>query len=215
MKGLKIKICGMREPWNIREISTLLPDYLGYIFHPGSKRYAGDLSPDIRTEISAFIKTVGVFVNETEEKLVRICSEYGIGTVQLHGNESPDYCERLAEKGLRIIKVFHIKDKLDSNSMQPFGDTCSYFLFDTATDSFGGSGAQFDWGLLEDYTLEIPFLLSGGIGMEDAGKVLSIDHPMLFGIDVNSRFELSPGIKDPESCEAFIKTIRSSPKIKS
>ena len=212
MKGLKIKVCGMREPDNIRAVSALLPDYMGFIFHPGSKRYAGNLTPDIRAEIPAFIKKVGIFVNENEEKLVRICSSYGIGTIQLHGDESPEYCEKLAEKGLRIIKVFHINDRLDSNMMQHFQEACSYFLFDTATENFGGSGDQFDWGLLDDYTLDIPFILSGGIGMEDAGKIRSMVHPMFFGVDINSRFEISPGIKDPESCEAFIKTIRSFAK---
>ena len=208
MKGLKIKICGMREPENIRNISGLLPDYMGFIFYPESRRFAGGLSPEIRAEIPVFSKKVGVFVNENTEKLIETCSTYGIGTVQLHGDESPEYCEELAENGLRILKVFGIGDSMDSSAMKPFQETCNYFLFDTATDRFGGSGNKFDWGLLEEYTLEIPFFLSGGILPDDAKMILKLEHPMLFGIDINSRFEISPGIKDVELCESFINGIR-------
>ena len=209
MKGLKIKVCGMREPDNIRTISALLPDYLGFIFYPASKRYAGDLSPEIRAEIPAFVKKVGVFVNENEDKLITTCSAYGIGTVQLHGDESPEFCEKLAEMGLRIIKVFSIGGSLDTGKILPYRESCSYFLFDTDTDTYGGSGKQFEWGLLKDYTLEIPFFLSGGIGGEDAEKIRNLAHPMLFGVDINSRFETSPGIKDAGLCESFINAIRA------
>ena len=209
MKGLKIKVCGMREPENISTVSALLPDYLGFIFYTGSKRYAGDMSPDIRAEIPAFVKKVGVFVNEKEDKLLQTCTTYGIGTVQLHGEESPEYCEHLAESGLRIIKVIRIGKHLHTTDLIPYRDVCSYFLFDTDTDAYGGSGKQFDWGLLKDYTLEIPFFVSGGIGPDDAGKLRNLAHPMFFGVDINSRFETSPGIKDDGLIEGFIQTIRA------
>lgn len=208
MTGLRIKVCGMREPDNIREVSDLLPDYLGFIFHPGSKRYAGELAPDIRAEIPAFVKKVGVFVDEDEEKLAGICSSYGIGTVQLHGDESSEYCKKLAENGLRIIKVFHIGDALDTVGMLPYTESCSYFMFDTDTEAYGGSGEQFDWGLLKDYTLDVPFFLSGGIGVGDVEKIRNLAHPMFFGADINSRFEISPGVKDAGMCERFINAIR-------
>jgi phosphoribosylanthranilate isomerase len=210
MKGRKIKICGMRDPDNILEISSLLPDYIGFIFYPGSLRFAGNLPPEIRAEIPAFIKKVGVFVNEDEEKLVETCSAYGIGTVQLHGDESPGYCENLVEKGLRIIKVFNIGKNLNTNIMEPFQEACSYFLLDTASAEHGGSGQKFDWNLLEEYDLEIPFFLSGGIGPDDARMIREMEHPMLFGVDINSLFETSPGFKDMELCEKFIGRIRGT-----
>lgn len=210
MKGKKIKVCGMREPDNIRDISGLLPDYMGFIFYQGSKRFAGGLPTEIRADLPSFVKKVGVFVNEDKKRLLETCSAYGIGTVQLHGDESARYCENLVENGLRIIKVFSVDKALDTNAMRPFHEACSYFLFDTSADEFGGSGEKFDWNLLKDYDLEIPFFLSGGIGPDDARMIRELEHPMLFGVDINSRFETSPGIKDIELCEKFIGRIRGT-----
>lgn len=210
MKGKKIKICGMRDPENIIDISGLLPDYMGFIFYRGSKRFAGNMPREIRAEIPAFVKKVGVFVNEDEERLLETCSEYGIGTVQLHGNESERYCENLVENGLRIVKVFSVDSALNTDVMKPFQEACSYFLLDTASEEFGGSGQKFDWNLLKDYDLEIPFFLSGGIGPDDARMIRELEHPMLFGVDINSLFETSPGIKDLGLCEEFIGRIRGT-----
>lgn len=199
----------MREPDNIRAVSAVLPDYMGFIFYPASKRYAGDMPADIRSDIPAFVRKVGVFVDEDEDRLTGICTAYGIGTVQLHGDESPEYCEKIVEEGLRIIKVFRIGKNLDTQKIVPYQESCSYLLFDTDSDAYGGSGEQFDWELLKDYTLEIPFFLSGGIGPEDAEKIRKLAHPMFFGIDINSRFESSPGLKDAGLCERFINAMRT------
>jgi phosphoribosylanthranilate isomerase len=209
MKGLKIKVCGMREPENIRTVAALLPDYLGFIFYPDSKRCAGDMPTGIRAEIPAFVKKVGVFVDEKEDRLMKTCSDYGIGTVQLHGDESPEYCEKLSESGLKIIKVMRIGTTFDTADLLPYRDACSYFLFDTQTEAYGGSGEQFRWALLKAYTLEIPFFLSGGVDPGDVDRIKHIAHPMLFGVDINSRFETAPGIKDAEAVDNFITAIRT------
>ena len=209
MRGLKIKVCGMSEPENTKMVAELLPDYLGFIFYPGSERYAGGLSARIRAEIPAFVKKVGVFVDEKEDKLKEVCADYGIGTVQLHGEESPEYCEKLAESGLLVMKVFRIGKSLDTKDILPYREACSYFLFDTQTEAYGGSGEQFNWALLKAYTLEIPFFLSGGIGPDDVDRIKHIAHPMLFGVDINSRFETATGIKDAEAVDNFITAIRT------
>jgi len=209
MKGLKIKVCGMREPENIRAVTAFLPDYLGFIFYKDSKRFAGDMPAGIKADIPAYVNKVGVFVDEKEDNLLKICSDYGIGTVQLHGKESPEYCEKLAEKGLKIIKAIRIGKQMNTADLLPYRDACSYFLFDTQTEAYGGSGKQFNWALLKAYTLEIPFFLSGGVDPDDAERVRNIAHPMLFGVDINSRFEKSPGVKHTETVERFITAIRA------
>ncbi len=208
MKGLKVKICGMREPGNIRVVSGLLPDYMGFIFYPRSGRFVGDLSPETLAGIPSSVEKVGVFVNEDPGRLVQTCSALGIGTVQLHGDESPDYCQELSEKGYRIIKVFRIGGSPAPADMRSFGAVCDFFLFDTQTEGFGGSGKKFSWEMLEKHALDLPFFLSGGIGPEDAGKILQLEHPMLYGVDINSRFENAPAEKDPEACRDFIRKIR-------
>ncbi len=199
----------MRDPSNIREIARLEPDYLGFIFHPGSKRYAGELSADALQTLPDAIRKVAVFVNLAFGEVLSKCLELGIRTVQLHGNESADYCRMMRESGLEVIKAFSIHDDSGFEGLKAYLDCSDYFLFDTAGKGYGGTGKQFDWSLLDEYNLDKPFFLSGGIGPSDAGRILKLDHPRFYGVDLNSRFETQPGLKNRTELEGFLRRIRA------
>lgn len=207
---LKIKVCGMKHPSNIREVSALGPDYLGFIFHPRSPRHCGDMGKNILQNITGDAIPVMVSVNMPEDELLRIVEECGFRVVQLHGDESPELCGLLRAKGLEVWKAIPISTSSDE---LPFTKTAVYegavdmFLFDTATKAYGGSGNKFNWKLLADYCGRTPFMLSGGISPEDASEILSLRHPLLAGVDLNSRFEVEPGLKDATLLYRFINDI--------
>ncbi len=206
---LKIKICGLRDGENIREASALGPDLLGLIFYPGSKRFAGDLAgASIFTELPDSISAAGVFVNETTEKILQTAGKFSLDFIQLHGNESPSQCLEVRKHGLKVIKVFGLASAEDISRCSEYLSCADYLLFDTSSMTFGGTGRKFNWKLLENYTLRIPFFLSGGIGPDDAVSISEIDHPSFYGIDLNSRFEKEPGIKDITKLKKFIEKIR-------
>ena len=206
---LKIKVCGMIDPVNSREIAKTAPDFIGFIFYPGSKRYVGN-TPDgsLFRNIPPRILKTGVFVNEEPSLIFEITRRYGLDLVQLHGSESAEYCNSLHESGLTIIKAFEISDSFDFVTLNKYSEACEYFLFDTKTGSSGGSGSKFDWAKINEYRLGKPFFLSGGIGPEDASLVKRINHKSLFAVDINSRFEIRPGIKDRDKIETFINEIK-------
>ena len=206
---LKIKVCGMREPGNIREVAGLNPDYMGFIFYPASKRYGGRLSPSDLMNITSDIKRVAVFVNASREEIVSTCKAYSIRILQLHGDEPPAFCRLLREEGFQVIKAFRVGHGLDMEKMEAFAEVCDFILFDTSGEGFGGTGLKFDWNQLQDYTLELPFFLSGGIAPGDAGRIKDMDIPQLYAVDLNSRFEIKPGLKDKEELEKFIRKIRT------
>jgi len=185
---IKIKVCGIVDPVNSGEIAKTAPDFIGFIFYPGSKRYVGK-TPDgylFRNIPSGILKT-GVFVNEEPSLIIEITSRYGLDLVQLHGNESAEYCNSLREAGLTIIKAFEISDSFDFMTLNKYSEACEFFLFDAKTGNSGGSGSKFDWTKIDEYHLEKPFFLSGGIGPEDASLVKQIDHKSLFAVDINSK----------------------------
>jgi len=206
---LKIKICGMKEPGNIREIAGLEPDYMGFIFYPGSGRFAGDLSPGALKGFPDSIRKVAVFVNAPREEILAACRDLSINIVQLHGDESPDFCRSFREKGFRVIKAFRVGQGLDRKEMDRYADACDFLLLDASGEGFGGTGRQFDWGQLRDYNTPLPFFLSGGIGPGDAGRIMAMDIPSLYAVDLNSRFELKPGVKNKQDLETFIRHIRT------
>jgi len=191
----QLKICGMREPANIAQAVALQPAYMGFLMYPGSKRFIADLDAVTISTIPADIKTTGVFVNEELEAVKKAIDLYHFKAVQLHGNESPDYCMALQGKA-EVIKAFGIDDTFDFSTLEAYGDVVDYFLFDTQTPEHGGSGKAFNWRLLENYTLQKPYFLSGGIGLTNAPELLKISDERFYAIDVNSRFEQSPGLKD-------------------
>jgi len=208
MPGM-VKICGMREAENIREVSELKPDLLGFIFYRGSQRYAGESDPGILSAVPGNIKKTGVFVNADFQEIIFTVSKYSLDTVQLHGNETPDECKRLNERGIRIIKTFSIKESKDFRLCNDYFSSTDYFLFDTFDPKYGGSGQKFDWRLLDNYNLDKPFFLSGGISPDDISNILEIKNNAFAGVDLNSRFESKPGLKDIATLKKFITDLRS------
>jgi phosphoribosylanthranilate isomerase len=196
------------DPVNSREIAKTAPDFIGFIFYPGSKRYVGN-TPDgsLFMNIPSVILKTGVFVNEDPAIIIENTRHYGLDLVQLHGNESAEYCNTLHKAGLTIIKAFEISDSFDFVTLNKYSEACEYFLFDTKTGNGGGSGSKFDWTKINEYQLGKPFFLSGGIGPEDASLVKQINHKSFFAVDINSRFEIRPGIKDRDKIGAFINEI--------
>ena len=198
-----VKVCGMRDAENIREVEALGIDLMGFIFWPKSSRYVSE-RPAYMPQTA---KRVGVFVNEDIKQVKRIAEEYSLDVIQLHGSESPDYIRQLGSvcgDTIATVKAFNIATAADLDATKSYEGIVDYFLFDTKTPIPGGSGVQFDWSLLADYVGQTPFLLSGGIGPDDAERVKTFQHPKCIGIDLNSRFEISPGLKDVEKLKKFL-----------
>ena len=204
---LGIKVCGMRDPQNLEQLCELAPEYVGFIFYPPSKRFVGSDPDRALFEIpGAGIKKAGVFVNEDFGKLINYVEKFGLEAVQLHGEESREYCERLSREPVELIKA--LNPALSGFEVEKYLGLVDLFLFDSAGTAYGGSGQKFDWSLLEDFGHSVPFLLSGGIGPGDAVKINTMNYKGLMGVDINSRFELSPGMKDVEAVKKFITEIR-------
>ena len=207
----KVKVCGMREPENIREAEALGIDLMGFIFWPKSSRYVSERPAYLPTKC----KRVGVFVDEHIEEVQRIAGEYALDIVQLHGHESPDYIRQLP-LSCSLIKAFNIATIDDFTACIPYEGLVDYFLFDTRKPLKevggrhlpGGTGEKFDWSVLRAYRGQTPFLLSGGIGPDDALRIKAFSHPRYAGIDLNSRFELSPGLKDIDSIKGFLEKVK-------
>lgn len=209
IKGMKIKICGLRLPDNICDTALLEPDYMGFIFYPESRRFTGGHTQpaDLRCIGQDTIKT-GVFVNEKVAAIVETARKYKLSALQLHGNEPPEDCRRLKNMGYTVIKAFPVSGTTDFLEQKEYQQTCDYFLFDTLTEGFGGSGLSFNWEILSRYNLSTPFFLSGGLGLHNIERVMQFSHPMLYGLDFNSMVESGPGIKDPELVRIIIEKIK-------
>ena len=195
---MMIKVCGMREADNIRDVEALGIDMMGFIFWPKSSRYVSQ-RPDY---LPKRVKRVGVFVDEDPEQVKRLANDYGLDYIQLHGQESPSYIFQL--RGLHVIKAFNISTAEDLSQTQPYEGLVDYFLFDAKGKSVGGNGEKFNWDVLNAYQGSTPFLLSGGIGPDDAARVNAFHHPKCIGIDLNSRFELAPGLKEVAKLKEFM-----------
>jgi len=191
----------MREAENIREVEALGIDLMGFIFWPKSSRYVSEVPGYMPTSC----KRVGVFVDEDPEQVMRIADTYALDIIQLHGSESPEAVRRLHNRG--IIKAISVKCREDIATYKAYEGMVDYFLFDTKAQLPGGSGQQFDWNILSAYDGKTPFLLSGGIGPEDAERIRAFHHPQCVGIDLNSRFEQSPGLKDVHKLKTFLQKI--------
>ena len=202
-----VKVCGMREAENIREVEALGIDLMGFIFWPKSSRYVSERPAYLPTNC----KRVGVFVDEDIETVKRIAEDYALDYIQLHGHESPEYCAQL--KGLKLIKAFNIATTEDFKQTEPYTGIVDYFLFDTKGKSVGGNGEKFDWSVLSAYDDNTPFLLSGGIGPDDAEVLTSHFSPLTskkcVGIDLNSRFEIAPGLKDINKLKEFLNALNN------
>ena len=199
---MMIKVCGMRDAQNIRDVESLGVDWIGMIFWPKSKRYVAE----VPSYLPGHLKKVGVFVDSTLDDILQHISDYQLDIIQLHGQESPDFAKAL--KPHTIIKAFNIEKADDLLQTEKYEGIADYFLFDTKGKMVGGNGQKFDWSVLTTYQGKTPFLLSGGIGPEDTESVKSFHHPRCIGIDLNSRFESEPGFKDINQLKTFINNIR-------
>lgn len=209
MGALKIKVCGMRDPDNISGVIAALPDYLGFIFYPKSSRFVGfEPSAEVFEAIPDSIKKAGVFVDEKPEKVIETCNKWNLDIAQLHGHETPEYCRQIKVAGIIVFKAFSVDESFDFASLKAYSGVCDYFLFDTKGQLPGGTGQKFNWQLLENYKGDVPFFLSGGIGPDDMVAVRNFSHSKLFGIDINSGFEISPALKDLEKVRKFFSEIR-------
>jgi len=194
---MKLKICGMKYPDNILEVGALLPDYMGFIFWEKSARYFNGEIP----ELIATVKKVGVFVNQSQEEILAKVSKYNLQAVQLHGNESVEFLSELKKelpKKVQIIKAFSADNDFDFETIKPFEAVSDFFLFDTKGKLPGGNGTTFDWTILKKYNSKKPFFLSGGIGINELKAIEEISKTNLpiYAIDVNSKFEIEPGLKN-------------------
>lgn len=195
MEKIKLKVCGMKDGENIQKITSLNPDYMGFIFYPSSPRYVGE-SFRLTDSFSPEITPVGVFVNETTEIIKTVASQVGLKMIQLHGRESADQCRELKSEGYQVVKVFSVDNNFDFMMTKPYKKAVNYFLFDTKGKYFGGNSETFDWDLLKRYDQHIPFFLSGGLSPENVDKVSKLKGMNVHALDINSGVEVSPGIKD-------------------
>ena len=203
-----IKICGMRAMENIQAISQLPIHAMGFIFYDASIRYVGEQLN--LTELKVLRKDllkIGVFVNQPIVDVLAKVKYYGLNAVQLHGEETPSYCQQLKAQGVKVWKAFQIQQQEDFNNMLPYHPHCEVFIFDTATPQYGGSGRSFNWALLTHYTGETPFLLSGGLGLHNIKEALQLKHPALKGFDFNSQLEDEAGFKNELKTQQLIKKI--------
>jgi phosphoribosylanthranilate isomerase len=205
-KALKIKVCGLKNTDNIKDIDALGVDYIGMIFYEKSPRFAGESS--FQTQ-SLNAKKVGVFVNASIEYIADIKSKFGIKVAQLHGSESPEFCKRVKKTGLEVWKVFGIDNESDFSELENY-KSLDLFLFDTKSPLHGGTGIKFDWGKLKKLGSKYSFILSGGIGKDDADTIKNLSITGLVGIDLNSKFEITPGLKDTVMLNDFMKNLKST-----
>lgn len=195
----------MRESENIRAVESLDIDWMGFIFYPKSSRYV-ELKPDY---LPTDFKRVGVFVNENFERITELSRDFNLNFAQLHGNESVELCERLKAEGLGVIKVFSIATAEDLAKVEAYGNCVDYMLFDTSCAGYGGSGKSFNWQILQNYTLDVPFILSGGLSLDSLSELKTFKHPQWAGIDLNSCFEDAPAQKNVALLTSFIEQFKN------
>ncbi len=218
---MKLKVCGMKYHENIAEVAALQPDYMGFIFYEKSARFLQNEIP----KVSKIIKKTGVFVDASLSYILEQIQKHNLQAVQLHGNETPAFCDALrhvelparpaggdsASYPVEIIKVFSIKDTFDFSVLKPYESVCDYYLFDTKGKLPGGNGYTFNWSVLENYPSTKPYFLSGGIGLNEIGNIKefqkSNSSKYCYAIDVNSGFEIEPGLKNIEKLKEFKKQL--------
>ncbi len=198
---IRLKVCGLRDSENITAVAALQPDYMGFIFWPTSSRYVENTTP----KVSDSIKKTGVFVDANPMFVQDHINKHGLRALQFHGQESPEYCAKFCTPNMEIIKAFSVDEEFDFAVLAPFLNSCDYFMFDTKGKLPGGNGYTFDWKRLLDYPYEKPFFLSGGIGIDQLPKLSALLKATLplYAIDVNSKFETAPAIKNIATLTQF------------
>ena len=200
MSRIKWKVCGLRD--NIVDVVAMQPDYVGFIFYSKSPRFVGE-DFDMPNFDESQIKKVAVFVNEPLDFVHEMMLKFDLDYSQLHGDESPEYCEILKDKGGKIIKAFQVDEAFNFDVVKEYEKVTDYFLFDTKTKHFGGSGETFDWRILEKYSMEKKYFLSGGLNLDNVDHLNEIDLTKVEALDVNSKFEITPGLKDVNMLESL------------
>lgn len=195
----------MKDAENIRSIETLGVDLIGMIFFPNSPRFVCAI-PSYMPQKG---KRVGVFVNAGVDEMLQTAEKYKLSTIQLHGDEPKETCNKLRAEGYQLIKAFQIAEAEDLKKTSEYDGLCDYYLFDTKSSSHGGTGKAFDWNVLQHYKESTPFLLSGGISLANIDRLAKFNHPQCVGFDLNSQFEISPGLKDAALIKQFINRIRT------
>jgi phosphoribosylanthranilate isomerase len=208
---MKIKVCGITQLSQLQELNNIDVDFVGLIFYSGSPRY---MLPKLKSiDVSSMklaAQKVGVFVNAAESDIMTQIELYGLEVVQLHGNETPTFCNHISNH-VKVIKAFRINEQLTNIDwmVKPYEEACDFYLFDQgAIGIYGGTGKKFDWSLIENSNIGKDFFLSGGIGPEDASALKDFKHSFLYGIDINSKFETEPGIKDMGLVKGFIDSVK-------
>lgn len=211
MANIRLKICGMKQPENVREIAMLQPEYMGLIFYEKSPRYVAAHIPEITSEV----KKTGVFVDASLDFILDKVKRFQLKALQLHGKETAEFCRKLRDnlqdQNIEIIKVFSVKEEFDFSRLEEYEGVVDFFLFDTKGKNKGGNGITFNWEVLKNYPSSTPFFLSGGIGLEEAKKIKELMNwfqengkdNLLYAVDVNSRFEDEPGLKNAEKLQQF------------
>lgn len=206
---MKIKVCGLRDAENLKQIAELNPDFVGFIFYDQSPRFVGeDLDEETVKALPKTIRKVGVFVNASPDYILRNVKKYDFQYVQLHGNETPEYCRSLRNRGISLIKAFRIDASFNFSMLNNYKAHCDFFLFDAKGDQPGGNGITFDWNILSRYDDEKPFFISGGIGLANLDQLAQLKDMKLYGVDVNSQVETAPGMKDAAKVKELIDRVR-------
>jgi phosphoribosylanthranilate isomerase len=205
---MKIKVCGLRDPDNIKAVEALAPDYMGFICYEKSPRFIGGMDDDELVNVSTNIIKVGVFVDEDADSISKLIYKYKFDAIQLHGAESPEFCDMFKHE-VQVIKAFGVDGNFDFAQLDAYKNNVNYFLFDTKTAVYGGSGKTFDWSILNKYKLDVPFFLSGGLSLDNLDEVKQIHHPAFYAVDLNSKFEVSPALKDIDKLTQAFNTINT------
>ena len=209
---MKVKVCGLKYQENIFDVASLMPEFIGFIFYEKSPRFVeNELNSDILNQLPKNINKVGVFVNSNLSYILDKVNKYQLDYVQLHGSESVSFCKELNNNNIKIIKAFQIREEFDFNQLNEFKTFVNYFLFDTKTKGYGGSGKKFIWSVLKEYDNEKPFLLSGGISYEDANTIKNnslLKELNIIALDINSCFEALPAVKNAQLISNFLKKIK-------
>lgn len=205
----------MRDAANILALAQLGPDYMGLIFYPQSKRFASQVDRSMLKGLSSEMKITGVFVNETAESVINKIDEYNLQAVQLHGQESAEYCKTLKSQlnalaaKIEVIKAFGVHEDFDFSTVSEYEEFVDFFLFDTKSSGFGGSGTKFNWEILQNYISDKPYFLSGGISADDVQVIKKLEDTRLYAVDLNSKFEIGPALKDIDKVSGAIENFKS------
>jgi phosphoribosylanthranilate isomerase len=207
--SVKLKICGLKHKTNLFDVVEAGVDYVGMIFYEKSPRFVLDsLYPEDVWFLPDEVEKIGVFVNASFDEIKKYAKLYQLNLIQLHGNETPEVCKQLQDLGYGVIKAFGVDESFDFNSLNPYQSSVDFFLFDTKTSDHGGSGITFDWNILTNYTLDIPIFIGGGVGLENLNELLNFNFPFLYSVDMNSKLEIEPGLKDISKVQKAVELVK-------